>query len=511
VEVLALLAGEPAKPYDVVQKTFKDAATMPSMFQSAWASALKLGLVKQSSTVLTGVRPNVADVAAAIAKNKAPALPSAQSLEVTFQACPKMHDGRHANNPWLQELPDPLSKIVWDNAALVSIETAKALGVSSGDVVSISREGAKGIDIAVWVMPGQPDHSIALALGWGRTSVGRYGNGRGFNVSPLRSSNALGFAAGAKVDRKAERYDLVVTQDHNSMEGRPVALDATVAEYTDNPIFTKYRSGTPRALPMWQRVDYTGHKWGMSIDLNACTGCSACAVACIAENNISYVGKEQVYRGREMHWLRIDRYFVGDDESNPMVAFQPVMCVQCEEAPCENVCPVNATTHSEEGLNDMAYNRCIGTRYCANNCPYKVRRFNYLNWWGTAPYDVASLYGDIPEIQKMVFNPNVTVRMRGVMEKCTYCVQRIEEAKIASRRSAPGQNGQPLKDGSIVTACQQVCPADAIVFGDLNDPSSKVSALHKGDRSYALLAVIGTHPRTAHLGKIRNPNPEVKG
>jgi molybdopterin-containing oxidoreductase family iron-sulfur binding subunit len=505
IELLALLAGEPSKPYDVVQKTFKDAATMPSMFASAWASALKLGLVKQSSTVLTGVRPNVADVATAVAKNKAPALPSAQNLEVTFSPCAKMHDGRHANNPWLQELPDPLSKLVWDNAALVSIETAKALSVASGDMVHLSVNG-QTVDAAVWVMPGQPDHTIAVSLGWGRTSSGRYGNGRGFNFSKLRSSDSLGFAAGAKVERAGSQYDLVVTQDHNSMEGRPVALDATVTEYLENPLFAKYRSVKPRSLPLWERVDYTGHKWGMSIDLNACTGCNACVVACIAENNIAIVGKEQVYRGREMHWLRIDRYFVGEDESNPAIAFQPVACVQCEEAPCENVCPVNATTHSPEGLNDMAYNRCIGTRYCANNCPYKVRRFNYLNWWGTAPYDVTSMYGDIPEIQKMAFNPNVTVRMRGVMEKCTYCVQRIEEAKIGSRRT-----GQPMKDGSVITACQQTCPTDAIHFGDLNDPSSKVAEMHKSDRSYALLADIGTHPRTAHLGKIRNPATEAKG
>jgi molybdopterin-containing oxidoreductase family iron-sulfur binding subunit len=277
-----------------------------------------------------------------------------------------------------------------------------------------------------------------------------------------------------------------------------------------NPEFAKYRSPTPRTLPLWQRVDYKGHKWGMSIDLNACTGCNACVVACVAENNISFVGKDQVYRGREMHWLRIDRYFVGD-ESEPAVAFQPVACVQCEEAPCENVCPVNATAHGEEGLNDMSYNRCIGTRYCANNCPYKVRRFNYLNWWGTSPDDALSFYGDIPETTKMSFNPNVTVRMRGVMEKCTYCVQRIEETKIGARRAG---NVSPtgitiIKDGSLLTACQQTCPADAISFGDLNDENARVLREQKTDRAYALLGEIGTHPRTIHLGKIRNPSKDL--
>jgi len=509
IELLSVIAGEPAKPYDVVQKTFQASATMPATWNIAWAEALRRGVVKQSSTVLNGVRPNVADVAAALGKAKPAAAATAENLEVNFVPCAKMHDGRHANNPWMQELPDPLTKVVWDNAALVSIATARALGVSSGDVVSISREGAKSIDVAVWVMPGQPDHAITISLGWGRTSVGRYGNGRGFNAAPLRTSNALGFATGVKVAKKSERYDLVSTQMQSEMEGRPVALDATVAEYLDNPQFAKYRSPMPRPLPLWQRVDYNGRKWGMTIDLNACTGCNACVVACIAENNIAMVGKEQVYRGRHMQWLRVDRYYVGEAENEPEIAFQPVMCVQCEEAPCENVCPVNATTHSEEGLNDMAYNRCIGTRYCANNCPYKVRRFNYLNWWGRAPYDVTSLYGDIPETQKMAFNPNVTVRMRGVMEKCTYCVQRIEEAKIAARRGGMVTGQEHLRDGSILTACQQTCPSDAIRFGDLNDPSSKVSELQKSDRGYALLAVIGTHPRTMHLGKIRNPSSEM--
>ena len=311
------------------------------------------------------------------------------------------------------------------------------------------------------------------------------------------------------------------------MEGRPVALDATLDEFKANPAFVLFPSEehkvevdtgplhrelvrpgspTPHTQPLWDRQKYENHKWGMTIDLNACTGCNACVVACIAENNIAFVDKEQVFRGREMHWLRIDRYFLGENENDPQVAFQPVACVQCEEAPCENVCPVNATTHSPEGLNDMAYNRCIGTRYCANNCPYKVRRFNFLEWRGPegAQQRVQDMYQDIPETEKMAFNPNVTVRMRGVIEKCTYCVQRIEEAKIGARR-----DGRPVGDNEIRTACQQTCPADAIIFGDLNNPKAMVTRMAHSDRGYALLAVLGTHPRTTHLGKIRNPSPTL--
>ena len=294
------------------------------------------------------------------------------------------------------------------------------------------------------------------------------------------------------------KYDFTQTQEHHSMEGRPIAIDATLEEYKKTPNFPQFKSPDPKVLPLWKDVEYNGHKWGMTIDLNSCTGCTACIVACVAENNIPAVGKDQVARGREMHWLRIDRYFVGKDEIDPQVSVMPVACVHCEEAPCENVCPVNATGHSPEGLNDMAYNRCIGTRYCANNCPYKVRRFNYLEFQGDP------LYGNLPETMKMQFNPNVTVRMRGVMEKCSYCVQRIQEGKIAAKRET-----RPMRDGDVTTACQQACPAEAITFGDLNDPTSRVARLAKRDRGYHLLAEIGTKPRTMHLGKIRNPNPEM--
>lgn len=524
IEIWAKLTGSTATPYAIVRETFRAAASTPSSFESAWAKALQSGVVDKSNSVRFDARASLDDVATALGKHKPAGAPIGDgNVELTFGPCPKMHDGRHVNNPWLQELPDPMTKMVWDNAALVSPKMAKRLGLSSGDMVTISRGNAQ-LEIAVWVQPGLVDNSVQLTLGWGRNSAGRYGNGRGFDVGALRSAASLGFVDGAKVTPSGKTYDLVQTQDHHNMEGRPIALDATLdkvdekyTSYRDNPEFTKFKSPTPKTLPLWDPVQYTGHKWGMAFDLNACTGCSACVVACTSENNVAFVGKDQVYRGREMHWIRIDRYFTDDNfdgdnaaddfdpiqgeslPSNPPVVFQPMACVHCEEAPCENVCPVNATAHSQEGLNDMAYNRCIGTRYCANNCPYKVRRFNYLNWRG-------EMYGEMPETEKMQFNPNVTVRMRGVMEKCSYCVQRIEEGKIAARR-----DGRTLGGNDVITACQQACPSEAIVFGDLNDPNSKVAKWHKADRSYAVLADIGTRPRTAHLGKVRNPNKEMMG
>ena len=512
-EIWAMLVGAPPSPYNLVRETFKSSLVASANFEAAWSKALQSGLVDKSNSTQFQASATLDDVATMLGKNKLPTAPiGSGNVELNFASDTRMHDGKHANNPWLQELPDPMTKLVWDNAACISPKTAKALGVASGDMVNLSR-GNVTVEIGVWVQPGVADDCVQLSLGWGRTSVGRYGNGRGFDVSPLRSFASMGFVDGAKMTPSGKTYDLVQTQDHFSMEGRPIALDATLDQYRDNPEFVKYRSPTPKTLPLWDRVQYTGHKWGMAFDMNACTGCNACVVACTSENNVAFVGKDQVYRGREMHWLRIDRYYSDDNTygdntvegsdgqqdlpANPPVMFQPIACVHCEEAPCENVCPVNATAHSPEGLNDMAYNRCIGTRYCGNNCPYKVRRFNFLNWRG-------EMYGDMPETEKMQFNPNVTVRMRGVMEKCSYCVQRIEEGKIGARR-----DGRTLGGNDIVSACQQACPSEAIVFGDLNDPNSKVAQWHKTDRAYAVLADIGTHPRTMHLGKVRNPNKEM--
>jgi molybdopterin-containing oxidoreductase family iron-sulfur binding subunit len=481
-----------------------------------WNRGLAMGVTVRQQGPLTPA-PKGADVAAAITKRTpgrdAKAGPGA--YEVTFAPCPKMVDGRHANNTWLLEMPDPVTKIVWDNVAIVSPATAEALGIVTTkegsrrdgfDSINIT-VGEKTVTIPAWIVPGQADNSVAVTLGWGRKKSGRIGNGRGVDVYPLRAAAALGFAS-AKVERSAaEPYLIARTQEHDSQEGRPLALQTTLNDYRKRANFAELDSPPPRSLPLWPQQDYSkGYQWGMSIDLNACTGCNACVIACMSENNVPVVGKIEVWRGREMHWLRIDRYYtedpkLGGSAENPVVIAEPVMCVHCEEAPCENVCPVNATTHGPEGLNEMAYNRCIGTRYCGNNCPYKVRRFNYLNWHNDSVWKETN---GLPETLQMQQNPNVTVRFRGVMEKCSYCVQRIQSVKIKSQREA-----RPIKDGEIRTACQQTCPSDAIVFGDVNDPNSVVTRWTKADRRFALLGELGTRPRTTYLGKVRNPNPEM--
>jgi molybdopterin-containing oxidoreductase family iron-sulfur binding subunit len=530
LQILSTLAGEAATAgSEAVQATLRGGVKGIVNFDRIWNTALQRGVVENAPSRPLPSPPIAAGaILTALAAGKRSTRPlGPDNLEVSFLPDPKILDGRHANNPWLLELPDPLSKLVWDNAAYVSPDTAKALGVANNDVIHLGRDGGgAGLDVAVFVLPGVAENCVALHLGWGRTNAGRYGglpervgddryagpqgiypfvqamphNGaiRGFNAYALRTSDALWFADGFKATKTGKKYPLVTTHEHHTMEGRPIAIDATLAEFKKNPDFPQWKSPDPKVLPLWTPQEYTGHKWGMAIDLSVCTGCNACTIACQAENNIAFVGKDQVARGREMYWIRVDRYFVGNEEADPQIAYQPVACVHCEQAPCENVCPVNATEHSPEGLNDMAYNRCVGTRYCANNCPYKVRRFNYLEFQGDP------MYGDLPETLKMQFNPNVTVRMRGIMEKCTYCVQRIEEARISARR-----DGRPLKDGDIVTACAQSCPADAIVFGDLNEPRSRVATLAAMGRGYHLLSELGTHPRTTHLGKIRNPNTEM--
>lgn len=549
VQVYAQLAGEMGKPLEAVQETFKKVAGGAGTWEQAWNDTLKHGVAPRvvvAADTAAKTEPKLGDIAAEWTKSAA-ATVSKDSLEVTFAPDHRLFDGRHANNPWLLELPCPVSKLSWDNAAFISPTTAKELSLETGDMVRLSKDGALPIEVAVFVLPGQGDNTIGLTLGWGQQDAGRYGSKHGFAVEALRTTDTMGFANGVRLQKlndgekaqiasrfkdlgKASEdgpvlghigptgpfdvvsglYRFVQTQTHHSMEGRAIAIDATLDEYRANPKFVQFpytdakdpkhsRPGSPdpKVLPLWKRVDYSqGHKWGMAIDMNACFGCSACVVACQAENNVPAVGKEQVMRGRSLAWLRIDRYFVGIDESDPKVVFQPVACVQCEDAPCENVCPVNATEHSPEGLNDMAYNRCIGTRYCANNCPYKVRRFNYLNYNGED--------GVIPDTEQMQKNPNVTIRMRGVMEKCSYCVQRIQEGKIKAKRE-----GRQLVDGDIRSACQVACPSDAIAFGDLNDPRSRVAELTRSERAYRLLAEIGTKPRTSHLGKIRNPNPEL--
>ncbi len=504
LELLATLAGEEeTRGHDIVKKTLGERSTSGTLFPQTWRKALHSGVAARARPVtVTGL--NGAAVSQAVKAARALEPATKDGLQVKFVPDHALGDGVFANNLWMLELPDPMTKIVWDNVALVSRATRDALGLKNGDMARLSR-GKRSVELPVWALPGHADWSITLHLGWGRRAAGRYGSNKGFDVHPLRTSDAFYIADGVKVESLGKSYRVVQTQVHDKMEHRPLALEATFEDYKKKPDFASYETvemvNTP---PLWKEQDYSeGHKWGMTIDLSACNGCSACVVACQAENNIPSVGKLEVERGREMSWIRLDRYFVGDDEDKQKTAIQPVACQQCEEAPCENVCPVNATVHSPEGLNDMVYNRCVGTRYCANNCPYKVRRFNYVDYH-TQVDDRFKMYGDFEESRKLQFNPNVTVRMRGVMEKCTYCVQRIQEQKIAAKR-----DDRELKDGDIVTACQAACPTSAIVFGDLNDPKSRVADRAKVDRKYKLLAEIGTQPRTTYLARIRNVNPAM--
>jgi len=417
----------------------------------------------------------------------------AQGLEVVFRPCPGVHDGRFSNNAWLQELPKPLTKLTWDNAALISPATAARLALISGDVVDL-RQGDRTIRIPVWLAPGQAPDTLTLHLGYGRTRAGRAGNGAGFNVNPLRTLAAMDTLPGVQLSKTGETYELASTQDHWSLEGRNLIRVATEAQFAADPRFAQKMEHQPlTGLTMYGDFKYEGYAWGMAIDQNVCTGCNACVVACQAENNVPVVGKSQVLNGREMHWLRVDRYYTGDLET-PETYHQPMPCQQCENAPCEVVCPVAATVHNQEGLNDMVYNRCVGTRYCSNNCPYKVRRFNFLLY---QDWDTPSLW-----LQR---NPDVTVRSRGVMEKCTYCVQRINQARITAKLE-----DREIRDGEVVTACQSACPTEAIVFGNLNDPNSRVARLKASSLNYALLAELNSKPRTTYMAIVRNPNTELE-
>jgi molybdopterin-containing oxidoreductase family iron-sulfur binding subunit len=443
--------------------------------------------------------------------------PPPSGIEVAFRPDSTVWDGRHANNGWLQELPKALTRITWENAALVSPAMAERLGLGLGrsydgrpeaagvqtpygtevDELALSL-GGRTVAAPAVVVPGHPDGVVTVHLGYGRRRAGRVGTGLGFDAYALRGSGGLWAASGLELRKTGRKLLIAGTQDHWSMAGRPIVRAAPVEEYRHHPhLFRELAEDPDPSLTLYPPHRYDGHAWGMAIDLSACVGCNACTIACQAENNIPVVGREQVVRGREMHWIRVDRYYAGDDPArlldDPETYHQPVPCMHCENAPCEVVCPVAATVHSDEGLNDMVYNRCVGTRYCSNNCPYKVRRFNFF------------LYGDwTTESLKLQRNPDVTVRSRGVMEKCTYCVQRVNQARIEARNE-----GRALRDGEIVTACQQVCPAEAIVFGDVNDPASRVSRLKAEPRSYGLLTELNTRPRTSYLAALKNPNPEV--
>jgi MoCo/4Fe-4S cofactor protein with predicted Tat translocation signal len=466
-------------------------------FEAFFRKSLHDGVVAGSALPPKGIAPDALAGARALAALGAPVVSAAApkpggALTVLFRPDHGLFDGRFANNAWLLELPRPRTTVVWDNPAHVSPATAQALGVATGDVLSVTVAG-RSLEIPAIVVPGQPDGTLTLPFGFGRTRAGRVGNGAGVDVFPLRTSAAL-WEAPATVTRTGRTYDLATTQHHFNMEGRNLARGGTFAEYRKNPDFVaEMDEGSGHAISMYPPFAYTNHAWGMAVNLSACTGCTACVVACQAENNIPVVGKDQVRRGREMHWIRIDRYYEGSPE-NPSALNQPVFCMHCEKAPCEVVCPVAATTHSEEGLNEMTYNRCVGTRYCSNNCPYKVRRFNFYEF---------NEDKNLPSLTALA-NPNVTVRARGVMEKCTYCVQRINRARIDAERE-----NRPLRDGEIRTACQQVCPTEALVFGDLNDPNSQVVARKKEKLNYALLADLNTRPRTTYLARLAHPDPSL--
>jgi MoCo/4Fe-4S cofactor protein with predicted Tat translocation signal len=606
IELLAFLAGLPAKGVDLVQMTFQQVGGLEARLaqdKGSWRQFVHDGFAPEKFF------GTAVSLLPAPANSTRPLQPD--EYELSFYLG-NIDDGRYANNGWLQELPDSVTKLTWDNALLMSPATATKLGVnvmppngSTADLrdtdfnprttdgtlisavpidpttafpmVKVTTPDGRSLELPVLVAPGQHDQTLSLALGYGRTAPRltqaqrdvvtaplRVAEGAGFNAYQLRTSATPGFVVGVKVEKIAKTYPLGITQEHNSMEGRGLVREATLDKYHDDPAFVQ-EIGIDKDAPQGEETGYQKYEsayitpplnskdyqpdrpaWGMVIDLNTCVGCNTCMVACQAENNIPVVGKFQVIRGREMHWIRIDRYFASDvtdgkpTESkyleDPQMLFEPMACQQCENAPCEPVCPVNATVHNEEGLNVMAYNRCIGTRYCANNCPYKVRKFNFFNY-NERPIENVNLgilgnvgelylgplagrdgpltYKGSPESVMLQKNPNVTVRIRGVMEKCTYCVQRIEEAKITQLRKSnemgAGSGDITLPTDSFQVACQQACPAEAITFGNMNDPKSKVSILKQDERNYGVLAYLGTRPRTTYLGRVRNPNMAMPG
>lgn len=485
VELIAALAGKPdTNGYGLVQTYWKSQHSGAD-FDGWWRRALHDGFIANTASTAKNV--------AARGTALPPPQSSGNGLEIMFRRDATIYDGRFANNGWLQELPKPMLQITWDNPVLVSVNTAKDLKLKAEDVVELEYEGhkAKG---SIWVQPGHPDNAVTVFLGYGRKRGGRVASGLGFSAYDLRVSQTPWYGGGLRLTKTGETFGLACTQGFQNMEGRALVRSATLEDFMKEPGFAREMVEAPPAdLTLYKAFEYKDHKWGMTIDLNSCVGCKACVAACVAENNIPVVGKLEVKRGRHMHWLRIDNYHEGTPE-NPKTHFQPVPCMQCENAPCEVVCPVGATVHSTEGLNDMVYNRCVGTRYCSNNCPYKVRRFNFL------------LYQDWNTVQlKFVRNPEVTVRSRGVMEKCTYCVQRITHGRIHAE-----EHSRKIRDGEVLTACQQACPADAIVFGDMNDPNSRVSKLKANERNYGLLEDLNTRPRTTYLAAVSNPNPELE-
>jgi MoCo/4Fe-4S cofactor protein with predicted Tat translocation signal len=491
----ALVGSSETAGYDIVRKYWQD--KISGDFDTAWRKALNDGYL-----------PNTAFPAKTVSAKGGNIPPvngvSAQLMEVMFRRDPMIYDGSRANNGWLQETPKPVSNLCWDNAVLISPNQAKQSGLVTGDIIEIEVNGRK-VNGPIWPQPGHPDNAITVFLGYGRTKAGHVGTNVGFSGYKVRTSDAPWFAP-VNIKKVGEGFGFAHPQgfqyiDYSDLpkgteplKNRHIIRKATLEDFIKNPNFAHEDIESPGPeMTLYTNYQYTELKWGMTIDMNSCVGCKTCIVACQAENNIPVVGKEQTMRGRQMQWLRVDVYYEGGTE-NPTMYYQPIPCQQCENAPCEVVCPVGATVHSTEGLNDMVYNRCVGTRYCSNNCPYKVRRFNFL------------LFQDFTTPQlKMMRNPEVSVRSRGVMEKCTYCVQRITRGRIEAERE-----NRKVRDGEVLTACQQACPAGAIVFGDLNDPESRVSKIKAQQRNYQLLEDLNTRPRTTYMAVVQNPNPEIE-
>jgi len=497
IEFVALLSGQAdATGYDLTRAYWQKQHTGAD-FEQFWRKSLHDGWLEGTAFTTRTVSAKAENINVqypAYAEEK-----SSNAIELNIRRDSTIYDGQFSNNGWLQELPKPMNKLTWDNAIQIGPAMAKRLNLATEDVVELELNGKK-VTGPVWIQAGHPDNSVTITLGYGRKRAGRVGTAQGFDAYALRTTAAPWIATGVKIRKTGDTYKLASTQGMQSMDTpdgahRPLVRETTLEEYKKEPNFAQEEE-PPKDLTLYQPYPYDkeDYAWGMSIDLNSCVGCNNCMLACQSENNIAVVGKEQVVIGRHMHWIRVDAYYQGDRD-NPKAFFQPVPCMQCENAPCEVVCPVGATNHTTEGLNDMVYNRCVGTRYCSNNCPYKVRRFNFLLFqdWETPQY-------------KMMRNPDVSVRSRGVMEKCTYCVQRINEHRIDAERE-----DRKINDAELQTACQQSCPAGAIIFGNINDPNSKVSKLKAQSRNYSLLGELNTRPRTTYLAEIRNPNPELKG
>jgi MoCo/4Fe-4S cofactor protein with predicted Tat translocation signal len=502
-EVFTVMLGEVGRTSHDIVHDYWQAKTKEKDYEVFWQTCLHDGVMP--STAFAAKKVAIASGLASRLASSSPA--AAPGMEINFRPDPTVGDGSFSNNGWQQELPKPVTHLTWDNAVMISPAAAQRLGVSYGDVVELSYRSRK-VEGAVWIVPGHAEDAVTVHLGYGRKRAGRVGTDRGFNAYALRTSGQPWFDTGVQIRKTGKHYPLATTQYHNiishgigevkeeerAQENRDLIRIATLDEFRKNPKFAQNPADeTTQAQSLYGGFKYEGYRWGMSIDLNTCIGCNACVVACQSENNIAVVGKEEVIAGREMHWIRVDTYFRGDLD-RPEAFHQAVPCMQCENAPCEYVCPVGATVHGPSGLNEMIYNRCVGTRYCSNNCPYKVRRFNFKLY---SDWTTASLYG--------MRNPEVTVRSRGVMEKCTYCIQRINRKKIEAE-----EQDRQIRDGEIQTACQQVCPTQAIVFGNLSDPNSRVTKLKAQPQNYGILVDLNTRPRTTYLAKVTNPNPELK-